>query len=98
MQTVETIRFHLLDGISDEDFLRRNRRVEDGYMSLRKGFRSRSTARSADGEWLVTVHWESSADADATMASFFGAPETQEFLAAVDKKTVSSGRYEQVDY
>lgn len=98
LDTVETIRFQLRSGITDEDFLRRNRAVEDDYMARRPGFRSRRTARADNGEWLVFVHWASPADADATMASFFGAPETQQFLAAVDPQTVSSGRYQVVGY
>jgi len=94
MDTVETIRFHLKDGISDDEFLRRNRDVENKYMALRDGFKSRHTARADSGEWFVWVHWASTDAADATMGSFMGAPETQEFLAAVDGKTVQSGRYQ----
>lgn len=98
MDTVETIRFQLREGVTDDDFLRRNRKVENEYMALRQGFRSRRTARADTGEWLVFVHWASTADADATMNSFMAAPETQEFLAAVDPQTVSSGRYQLVEY
>jgi hypothetical protein len=98
MATVETIRFHLNEGVDVSDFLKRNRKVEDEYMRLRPGFVSRQTALSEDNEVLVTVTWASDADADATMGAFFGAPETQDFLAAVDKTTVSSGRYAVVQY
>lgn len=98
MSTVETIRFRLREGVDDAEFLRRNRQVEDQYMRLRPGFRDRQTARSDDGEYLVSVQWATVADADATIAAFFGAPETQEFLAAVDLQTVASGRYQLVEY
>jgi heme-degrading monooxygenase HmoA len=97
MTTVETIRFQLNDGVNDADFLRRNFKVENEYMARRPGFRSRQTARSEAGEWLVTVHWATVQDAEATIAAFFGAPEAQDFLEAVDKSTVSSGRYELVE-
>jgi heme-degrading monooxygenase HmoA len=97
MTTVETIRFRLNNGVNDVDFLRRNYKVENEYMARRPGFRSRETARSEAGEWLVTVHWATEQDADATIAAFFGAPEAQDFLAVVDKTTVSSGRYELVE-
>ncbi|MBB5954363.1 hypothetical protein FHS29_000933 [Saccharothrix tamanrassetensis] len=98
MSTVETIRFKLREGIADEDFLRRNRTVEAEYMAKRPGFKSRQTAVSADGEYLVQVHWATAEDADATIAAFSGAPETQDFLAAVDVSTVASGRYQLVDH
>jgi len=95
---VETIRFKLRAGIDETDFLKRNYRVENEYMARRPGFQSRETARSADGEFLVTVHWASRQDAEATIGAFFGEPETQEFLAAVDVSTVSSGSYEKIEY
>jgi heme-degrading monooxygenase HmoA len=93
MTTVETIRFHLRDSVTDDDFRTLNQRVETEYMAKRPGFRTRETLRSADGEWLVIVHWASEADAKATIDAFFGAPETQAFIAAVDTSTVASGRY-----
>lgn len=96
MSTIETIRFRLRDDIDTEDFLRRNRHVETEYMERRPGFQSRETAVSEDGEWMVSVHWATPEDADATIAAFFGAAETQDFLAAIDLPTVSSGRYRRV--
>jgi hypothetical protein len=95
---VETVRFRLNDGVEVSDFLKLNERVENEYMALRPGFVSRQTALSADNEVLVLVTWASEQDADATIGAFFGAPETQEFLAAVDKQTVASGRYALVKY
>ena len=94
MSTLETIRFKLRDGVSESDFLRLNQKVENEYMRLRPGFQARETALSADGEWMVSVHWATVEDADATIGVFFSAPETQGFLAAVDVSTVSSGRYQ----
>lgn len=97
MSTIETIRFKLLDGVTDADFQQRNRTVETEYMQMRPGFKARQTAVSADGEYFVQVHWATVEDAEATIGAFFGAPETQAFLAAVDKSTVVSGRYQLVD-
>jgi hypothetical protein len=97
MSTVETIRFHLREGVEDADFVRRNHTVETEYMMKQRGFVSRETARSDDGEWFVAVHWASIEAAEATMGAFFGAPQTQDFLDAVDKSTVQSARYEVID-
>jgi heme-degrading monooxygenase HmoA len=96
MSTVETVRFKLMPGTDTTDFETLDRRVEDDYMAKRPGFLSREVSRSDDGEYLVIVHWATPEDADATMAGFFSAAETQDFLAAVDKTTVASGRYARV--
>jgi hypothetical protein len=97
MTTVETIRLRLRDGVDDADFLRLDGEVEARYMALRPGFTSRQTARSVDGEWFMVVHWASKEDAEATIHAFFSAPETQQFLAAVDLSSVSSGSYEVIE-
>jgi heme-degrading monooxygenase HmoA len=96
MSTVETVRFKRRPGTDTTDFETLDRRVEDDYMAKRPGFLSREVSRSDDGEYLVIVHWATPEDADATMAGFFSAAETQDFLAAVDKTTVASGRYARV--
>lgn len=93
MSTVETVRFKLAPGTDAEEFARLDEKVETGYMAKRPGFLSREVTRSEEGEFLVIVHWATPEDADATMQGFFGAPETQDFLAAIDKSTVVSGRY-----
>ncbi|QQQ79645.1 FAD-binding oxidoreductase [Saccharothrix sp. 6-C] len=96
--TVETIRFKLRPGVTDAEFQQRNLKMQREYMELRPGFVSRETSRSDEGEYLVVVHWSNAEDADATIQAFFGAPETQDFLASVDVTTVASGRYEVVKY
>ncbi|GAA3794887.1 antibiotic biosynthesis monooxygenase family protein [Streptomyces phyllanthi] len=98
MTTVETVRFHLEPGVDAEEFVRLDAKVEQDYMAKRPGFVSREVTRNDDGEYLVIVHWATPGDADATMQGFFGAPETQDFLAAIDKSTVVSGRYARVQH
>ncbi|QGV78557.1 antibiotic biosynthesis monooxygenase family protein [Streptomyces ficellus] len=96
MSTVETVRFKLVPGTDTSDFEALDRKVENDYMAKRPGFLAREVSRSDDGEYLVIVHWATPEDADATMRGFFAAAETQDFLAAVDKTTVQSGRYARV--
>ncbi|MFJ4688117.1 antibiotic biosynthesis monooxygenase family protein [Streptomyces sp. NPDC088789] len=93
MSTVETVRFKLIPEVGTEEFDALDRKVESEYMAQRPGFVSREVTRSEEGEYLVIVHWATPEDADATMKGFFGASETQDFLAAIDKSTVASGRY-----
>ncbi|MEV8565887.1 hypothetical protein AB0436_09965 [Streptomyces sp. NPDC051322] len=93
MSTVETVRFKLRDSVDPAEFAVLDRKMESDYMAVRDGFVSREVTRSDEGEYLVIVHWASPEQADATMGAFFGAPETQGFLASVDPSTVQSGRY-----
>lgn len=97
MSVLETIRFHLRDGVEDDDFLQRNKTVENEYMAKRPGFLARWTSKSADGEWLVIVRWDTVAHAEATIGAFLKAPEAQDFLAVVDGSTVASGHYELIE-
>ncbi|MEV8320523.1 antibiotic biosynthesis monooxygenase [Streptomyces sp. NPDC059900] len=94
--TVETVRFKLTPGFDAAAFADLDRSVENDYMAKQPGFVSREVTRSDDGEYLVIVHWATVQDADATMQGFFGASQTQDFLAAIDKTTVASGRYAQL--
>ncbi|WP_336318757.1 hypothetical protein [Streptomyces lavendofoliae] len=96
MSTVETVRFKLVPGTDTTAFESLDRAVEDDYMAKRPGFLSREVTRGDDGEYLVIVHWATPEDADATMSGFFSAAETQDFLAAIDKTTVQSGRYARI--
>ncbi|MDG4864665.1 antibiotic biosynthesis monooxygenase [Streptomyces sp. T-3] len=97
MSVVETVKFKLEAGFDTAVFAKLDEAVEDGYMAKQPGFVSREVTRNEDGEYLVIVHWATPEEADATMGAFFGRPETQEFLAAIDKSTVSSGRYIRVE-
>ena len=97
MATIETIRFKLREGVRESDFVTFNREVQTEYMELQPGFISRESSLSDDGEWLVVVHWASDEDATATINAFYGAPQAQAFLGAVDVDTVVSARYHLVE-
>ena len=97
MTVVETVRFKIKPNLEADEFLVQNFYVESEYMALRPGFRGRQTTRDADGEFLIIVQWATPEDAEATMGGFYGAPETQKFLAFVDPASVSSGSYTVID-
>nr|BFE52909.1 hypothetical protein GCM10017745_63360 [Saccharothrix mutabilis subsp. capreolus] len=98
MAIVETIRFKLVDGFDVEKFREINIRMQREFMEPKHGFLSRRSAVSADGEWLIIVTWTDQLAAQAVISSFYGAPETQEFLAAIDLSTVQPGSYTLVEY
>lgn len=94
---VEILTFRLTAGTDAETFLEADRRVQVDFFHRRSGFLRRTTARGADGEWLVIVLWSAAADADAAAAAAEDHPAVAAFMAGVDGATVRSGRYETLD-
>ena len=93
MAVIETISLRLKDGASAEAFRAANARVESEYLPQQPGFNvgSRVTTLDADGNWHITLRWDSAADAQASMASFMDAPATQDYLALIDMKAMDMG-------
>ena len=92
-QVIEIVHFKLAAGVTAADFDPVNQAVERQHVSQQPGFISRETALGDDGQWLVVVHWRSSADADASMASFMSAPTAQDFMAKLDVSTMTMQRF-----
>ena len=86
---VEVLTFRLMDGADEEAFLAADKRVQAMVSSL-EGFVRRTTARGADGEWLVLCSWWGSSSADA-------APADQGFAALIDPSSVDRRRYDTLD-
>lgn len=92
---VEVVTFKLKPGITLAEFAPIEKRVATQYVSKRPGFVSRERAVGSDGEMLVIVHWRSSKDAEASMASFEKAPAAAEFMSKIDASTMSMKLYQQ---
>lgn len=98
MAVLETIRFRLQEAVSIDEFVEANSRVENGYLTLQKGFNpgSRMSTLSDSGVWSIVMRWDSAADADASMASFMTAAATSDFLAMIDQESMIMDRAVQV--
>lgn len=94
MAVIETIKFKLSPGATPEAFTAANGRVEADYLPLQPGYNpgTRVTTISEAGEWSIALRWDSARDADASMASFMDAPQTQDFLALTDASTMTLSR------
>lgn len=68
--------------------------MEREHVAKQPGFVSRESAHGADGEWLAIVHWRSTKDADASMASFEKAPAAAPFMSKIGASTMSMKRFE----
>jgi hypothetical protein len=57
----------------------------------------RTTARGADGDWVVIDLWRSAADADACAARWDRDPVVAAFMVLVDASSVTSERFQRLD-
>jgi hypothetical protein len=88
---IETLTFRTAPGTDDADFLAADRRVQTEVMYHQPGFLRRTTARNADGDWLVIMLWQDAASADA--AALLDAAVT----GLADPATVDRRRYTTLD-
>ena len=90
---IEVVTFMLKDGVSPDEFAPLDDAVATQHVSKQPGFLARQSAAGADGQWLVIVHWRSTKDADASMATFATAPATKQFMASIKAETMKMKRY-----
>tara|TARA_R110002051_G_scaffold277105_1_gene338458 strand:+ start:71 stop:511 length:441 start_codon:yes stop_codon:yes gene_type:complete len=96
-KVIEIASFKLKPSISYGDFAVLDHSVEVNHVAKQKGFVSRESAMGENGEWVVVVHWETLADADASMTSFTKTPMAAEFMGSIDLETMAMNRYTLVD-
>jgi hypothetical protein len=92
---IEIVTLKIKPGVSVEAFQKIDAAVGSQHVAKQPGFISRESASSGENEWLVIVHWRSTKDADASMASFASAPAAKEFIDSIDSSTMVMKRYTQ---
>lgn len=92
-EVIEVVRFQLAAHVSPQDFLVLDQAVEREHVAKQPGFLRRESASAPGGEWLVIVHWASTADADASMAAFPSAPAAADFMKNLDAKSMTMQRF-----
>jgi hypothetical protein len=88
---IENLTFRLAAGTDDAAFRALDARVQQEIAYHQAGLVRRTTARSDDGEWLVSTIWQSAAHADAATAV------REALLPLIDPATVRSTRYVELD-
>jgi len=94
---IEILAFRLAAGADEESFLAADRLVQGDFAYQQPGLLRRTTARGNDGAWIVIDLWRSAQDADACDALWGHDQLTAEFMSFVDKATVRSERYTELD-
>lgn len=90
---IEILEFNLVEGADEEAFVLADKRVQAEFAYQQPGLMRRTTARGDDGNWMVIDLWRSADDADAAEAKWADAGAAAEFMAFVDRATISSKRY-----
>jgi hypothetical protein len=94
---LELMRFRLVPGADVSAFLAADKRLQSDFAYQQPGLLRRTTARGADGRWVVVDVWRSAADADACAAQWDSDDMAGAFMAFVDRSTVESERYEELE-
>ena len=96
-EVIEIMRFRLAQGCDEAKFIAADRRLQQEFAYQQPGLLRRTTARGADGDWVVIDLWRSAADADACAARWDSDPVVAAFMALVDASSVTSERFQQLD-
>jgi hypothetical protein len=94
---IEILTFRLAEGADEADFLEADRDVQTEFAYQQPGLLRRTTARGADGSWLVIDVFRSPEDADAYDRVWGQNEWTSRFMSLVDAASVRTARYEQLD-
>lgn len=97
-KTIEIVNFRLNPGITEDEFIAETMSMERNFLGKLQGFLDRDTGKSADGEWVVVLHWASAEDAQASMDKFVGNEGTKSFTSKIDMSTFRMTRFELRDH
>ena len=97
MALIEITTFRLAGGASDAGFVAADERMQTEFAYQQPGIVRRTTARGADGEWVVVTLWASAEAADAALAASASDPAAAAFAATLDTSSVRTARYEPFD-
>ena len=91
---VELLTFRPRAGVTEDELRAAEARVYEDFAMHQTGMVRRTTARSADGEWLVVQLWYDLASADAAAAAAGSHPAPAALHALAEPASLSTRRYE----
>jgi len=97
MTFMETVQFRLKDGADEAAFLTAAFRMDTEFQPTQPGYvpDSRRTFRTADGNWMISVGWETQADSVASQKAFAEAGDiTTDYVSPMDPTSVAINVYE----
>ncbi len=94
---IEILRFGLRPGADQAAFLAADRALQTDFAYHQPGLLRRTTARAADGSWVVIDLWRSEREADACERRWPDDPVTARFMSFLDHSTVRTERFSELD-
>jgi len=94
---IEILRFKLAPGVAEAAFLAADKRLQSDFAYQQPGLLRRTTARGAEGEWVVIDLWRTGADADRCDARWAEDEVSARFQSLVDRSTMQVQRYHELD-
>lgn len=94
---IEIMRFRLADAATESAFLEADKELQEEFAYRQPGLLRRTTAKGADGRYVVIDLWRSAADADVCGSRWDGDPVVRRFLSHVEASSVETERYVERD-
>jgi hypothetical protein len=97
MAVIETMTFRLGDQADEAAFVASDKRLQTEFAYQQPGLVRRTTARGADGAWIVIDVWATAEHADDMSPRWDSDPTAAEFMAHIDAGSVEVRRYTTLD-
>jgi len=94
---IEILRFGLRPGADERAFVAADKTLQTDFAYHQPGLLRRTTARAADGGWVVIDLWRSERDADACEQRWRDDPVAARFMSFLDRTTVRTERFSELD-
>jgi len=92
---IEVTTFQYTAAVDPVEFWKEDAKVDAVFTSRQPGYISRESAYSKESnEVVVVVRWQSSADADASMAKFMSDASVKSYASMIDGASMKMTRYE----
>lgn len=90
---MEVTTFKINSNTNPMDFAKRDAQVESDFTSKQSGFIKRQSGVDYEGNYVVVVYWNSTADANASMKKFMGDASVADYAQMIDAVTMKMSRY-----
>lgn len=90
---MEVTTFSINSNVNAADFAKRDAQVESDFTSKQSGFIQRHSGIDEQGNYVVVVYWESTADADVSMSKFMKDTSVADYAQMIDAETMQMSRY-----
>ncbi|WP_370305874.1 hypothetical protein [Sinimarinibacterium flocculans] len=88
---IEWAPFRVRSGVSEAQLLASSAALQERFVARQAGFRTRELLRSADGQWVDLVRWDSREAAETAMAAVGTSAACQAYFALLEPSDAAGG-------